>query len=244
MNKTLSIIILTHRSDTRFLRALASAQFADEVVVIDLDSQNHWTVLKKHFSFVRKVWKQEIDFAKIRNWAITETTGDWIFFLDSDEWISEDLRKELLEQIIQDENDAIIVQRLDNFLGKALQFGEVADIRFLRGAKKGSGKWKGKVHETWQVKGKVTHLDTPLLHEPHTSISEFIQKINHYSSLRSTEVENKNTILQFLFYPIGKFLVNYFVKFGILDGYRGLIYALLMTIHSASVRAKTYEQHH
>ena len=47
----ISVIILTHRNDARFLKALKSAQFAEEVLIIDHQSHNNWSELKRQYRF-------------------------------------------------------------------------------------------------------------------------------------------------------------------------------------------------
>ena len=41
---------------------------------------------------------------------------------------------------------------------------------------------------------------------------------------------------------VAKFVSNYWLKAGFLDGWRGLIYAVVMSIHSLAVRVFIYEQ--
>src|SRR3989344_1796903 len=53
----------------------------------------------------------------------------------------------------------------------------------LRLAKKGSGKWKRKVHEVWQIEGRIKTLRNPLIHHPHQTLSEFIADINFHTNL-------------------------------------------------------------
>ena len=128
-------------------------------------------------------------------------------------------------------------------MGKWLKYGETASVKFLRLAKKEAGKWKRPVHEIWQIKGRVGDLKNPIVHDRDMSISQFLERINKYSSLRAKELYQKkikaNAFL-IIVYPIGKFMQNYFFRLGFLDGKPGFVMAIMMSIHSFLVRAKLY----
>ena len=40
------------------------------------------------------------DFSKARNYSISKATGDWILIIDSDDVLYEDLKKDVLEEIL------------------------------------------------------------------------------------------------------------------------------------------------
>ena len=131
------------------------------------------------------------------------------------------------------------LKRQDKFLGKQLEHGETAAVRLLRLARKDAGDWQGKVHEAWEIKGKIGILSKPLLHERHLSLSEFIGRLNKYAKLRAKELyqgEIRESYGRLLVNPVGKFYHNYFWRLGFLDGWPGLVMAWLMSWHSLLVR--------
>jgi hypothetical protein len=113
----------------------------------------------------------------------------------------------------------------------------------VRLAKRNQGIWRGKVHETWNTKGRLGELDGQLLHYSHTSVSEFLNKINTYSTLRAQELYEKKTRVSWISiiaYPKAKFFLNYVVRQGFKDGTPGLVQAIMMSMHSFLVRGKLY----
>lgn len=242
----ISIIVLTNRNDERFLHCLASTQWADEVLIGDNSSHNRWNELRKnhHFSIV-KCEKGE-DFSTTRNDLMAHAKHEWILFVDSDEVISEELKNEIQTSLQTTDVNGFYIRRQDFFLKKTLYHGEVGNIKLLRLFKKNSGSWDGKVHEKFVVQqGKVGHLNSPLLHYPHLSIHNFISKINFYSTLRAKELTSPSKlyiVIELMLKSIGKFIYSYFLQLGFLDGWRGLIYASVMSLHSLSVRIKVYEK--
>ena len=128
-------------------------------------------------------------------------------------------------------------------MGKWLKHGETASVKFLRLAKKDAGKWERPIHEVWNVKGKVGELRNFIIHDREMTIGQFLERINSYSSLRARELYQKKVktnALLIMVYPIGKFMQNYFLRLGFLDGKPGFVMAAMMSIHSFLVRAKLY----
>lgn len=128
-------------------------------------------------------------------------------------------------------------------MGKKILHGEVGEVRIVRLAKKDSGKWHGKVHEEWEVKGALGELLNPLIHTPHQSVKEFVTDVDVYSTLREQELLEQGGSANFvsiILYPAGKFLQNYFLRRGYKDGLPGFMYAMIMSFHSFLVRGKLY----
>lgn len=74
----------------------------DEVIVVDTGSKDTTPELAKKLGakVIHYKWKQ--DFSAARNFAISKCTGDWIFFLDADEYFLESdvsLLRPLIEKI-------------------------------------------------------------------------------------------------------------------------------------------------
>jgi hypothetical protein len=81
------------------------------------------------------------------------------------------------------------------------------------------------------------------VHYPHQTISEFLAEINFYTTIRANELfedKIKVSTKDIILYPLGKFFLNYFIRFGLLDGIEGLIFAIMMSLHSFMVRAKLW----
>ena len=178
------------------------------------------------------------DFAAARNKLLNDSKDDWILFLDTDEVISQELNNEILKLVQNDNINGYYLKRDDYFFGRWLRFGETANVRLLRLGRKGSGKWKNPVHEVWNISGPTGELKNPLLHYSHPTIKSCISKINQY-----TDIAAKDKKFNFfeLIYPIIKFIQNYFLRRGFLDGFPGFVMAYMMSLHSLIVRVKTYD---
>ncbi len=242
----LSVCILTKNSEKDLPRALASvSSLADEIIIID-DFSDDTTVQIAKKSGARVYLRHlEYDFAEQRNFALQKAKGDWILFLDSDEEIPPTLQFEIRSCLTNPEISGVQIKRKDIFLGKVLEYGETGNIRFLRLARQNRGMWERKVHEVWNVKGVIIQTHSWMNHYPHTTVREFLDEINTYSTIQAEMFlsEGKHVSLwHIVFYPAGKFLVNYYWKLGFLDGSQGMIMALCMSYHSFLTRAKLWEK--
>ncbi len=179
------------------------------------------------------------DFATKRNHNLKNAKNDWCLFLDTDETPSQ----KFIDKINHFDNHQYSFRRIDIFLGKKLHFGETGNFYITRLVNRKMGKFIGKVHERWQTEQVVIKSNTPIIHQSHNSLYEFISKINQYSEIRAKELFDmkiKSSIFQIILYTKAKFIKNYFFRLGFLDGLPGLVNALGMSLHSFLVRSKLW----
>lgn len=244
MKNTITAVVLTHNDEGRIVDCLDALSFVDEILVVDDNSEDRTIELAEQFTKNIKRHPLNGNFASQRNYAFNYVHSDWILFVDSDEIISEQLAKEIKRKILIPGVNGFFMRRVDFMWGRPILHGEAGNMKLLRLARKDTGKWHGKIHETWRVYGKIDDLLSPLKHVPHQSVSEFISEIDSYSSLRAQELKEKGAKIgwiEIVCFPFAKFVLNYFLRSGYKDGVAGLIYALVMSFHSFLVRGKLYQ---
>lgn len=119
--------------------------------------------------------------------------------------------------------------------GRELRHGETGNVKLLRLAKTGTGRWRRAIHETWQVTGKTGELKNPLLHYPHQTLREFIADIDWMSALHARENNKegkRSDLFKIIFFPKFKFFDSWVLKRGFLDGTPGFMAAMIMSLHS------------
>ena len=246
----LTVVIVTNRTGARFESALESAKFAQQIVIVDntvgtMREQTNWKHFEKNYPIIVLPHQEKIiNFSEVRNKALKNVQTPWVLFLDSDETLSKDAGGEILKIIEQDLFDAISSKRTDYFLGRPLNYGETGNLLLTRLFKTKKSTFIRNVHEVVEYEGKLGTANFVISHFSHNSIQEFLIKITTYSYFESknkTTSITENTIQMYIF-PIAKFILNYFIKLGFLDGYRGLVYALMMSLHSFFVRVFYYEK--
>ena len=235
-------IVLVHNEEENLPRCLEALKFCDVVLVVDSGSTDKTISLaKKAGAAVLK--HQFVNYGDQRNWAVSQATTSWVLFIDADEVVPVKLGEEIKSAVKKIEYKGFLIPRIDYMWGKKLSHGDVGGVRLLRLARRGAGDWHGAVHETWDVEGNVGVLRHALNHYPHPTMVEFLQEINHYSTLRAQELRDAGqhaSLLQIIFYPPTKFLWLWICKLGFADGTAGFIHAMTMAFYSFLVRGKLW----
>lgn len=256
--KNLTIIIVNDRHDQLFEKALFSAAIAQEIIVFDQESTNDWQALEQQLKAInpqvnfRLILRKNpiTDFAELRNKVIKKVNTPWLMFLDSDEILCSNNIKKIAQLLNNNQVSGYLVKRIDYFHQQKLRFGETGNYRSVRLARANDIKYQRQVHEIAQITGQVKKSNLIIEHFPHQNLTDFQSSIDQYAQLEANyRFLNKipytrlKIYLQLLFYPAGKFMLNYWLKLGFLDGFAGLSYALMMSFHSLLVRIYLYEKY-
>lgn len=238
---TLSTIILAHQNSYLLRQAIKSASASDEILVI-WDANSVHQVPKIAAKIIPHPLK---NFASQRNFALNKAKGDWILFIDSDEQISPRLSQQI-QSVISKKNflNGYHIPRLDIFYNQQLNYGETGDIKILRLARRNAGRFSRPVHEKWKLKGKTDHLTAPIFHHRTDLTSSFVNRMIKYSLPDAKQLTKENKPFAYwrvIAYPPAKFLLNYIIKQGALDGLLGLFHAYLMSVQSLTVRVYQWE---
>lgn len=246
----LSALILSKNEGQNIGECIQALSFCDEIIVADDNSTDHTVEIAKSLNARIVDQDTELDFAQKRNRLMQQAKGDWLLFIDPDERLTKELQEEIIAILKEPKYDVYLLKRRDFFWGQEIKHGELqtaAQNGFIRLVKKGSGSWKGTVHESFETNLPTGKLSNYINHYPHPTLTEFITDINFYSTLRSKELlkkDHKTTIFEIIFLPFFKFLYTYIIKMGFLDGAAGFAYSFMMSFHSFLVRSKLYQYQH
>lgn len=153
-------------------------KFADEIIIVDTGStDNSVKIAEKKGNYVYR-YQWEDNFAAAKNFAIGKATGDWIAFLDADEYFSEDtvdhVRKAIVMAEFEKENyDAIMCLEID--IDTDQNCMEQDRFLSLRLFKNDSDLcYQGKVHEAiYKKSGKLSlYVESKHLRIYHTGYSQ------------------------------------------------------------------------
>lgn len=226
----LSAIILTNKLPDEITSSIRSVSFADETILI-----------RDHPGFHPLAG----DFAAQRNYGLAKAKGDWVLFVDDDEVITKELSHEIQQAIRSDKFSGFYLKRVDRYHGQILHHGETGNMKIIRLGRKSAGVFTRPVHEFWQIKGAVGQLKNPLIHERGDLVTPFIDRMTFYGPIDARELDKEHkpfTYWRLFANPKGKFIANYFLKLGFLDGCAGLFQAYLMSIQSLTVRVFQWQK--
>jgi len=245
MKKKISLAVIA-KDEARIIgKLLSSGKFAHEIVVVDSGSSDGTQEICKKAG-ARVIHREWMGFAKQKQFAMEQCSGEWIINLDADEAISKELEKEIINAVNCAENtvNGFSMPRLSRYLGKWIRHGGWYPDRKTRIIRKGKGEWKGNgLHEKLIVNGTTKALTHPMLHYVYRDISDQISTINRYSSNHVEEFGKKGAcfLLLGLFHMAGKFLESYVLKLGFLDGFPGLVIAINSSWYIFLKHAKAWE---
>ena len=231
MSQKISIFILAYNSEANIGLALESAQWADEIVVIDSHSTDRTgAIAEKHGARVVQIDFE--GFGKLRIAGIEHTTHDWIFSLDTDERCTPEARDEILK-IINSDNaaDAYHTPRRNFFMGRPIRFsGFYPDYRQPQLFRRGKMTFPAAdlVHEGYELDGRLAEMKCAIEQIPFHNLSEVLVKANRYSSLSAEKLARtgrRTSGLGALVHASAMFLKMYILKLGFLDGLPGFIIA-------------------
>lgn len=242
--KKISVTIIAQNEQSRIRKAIESCKgFADEIVVVDGGSTDATREIAE--SLGCKVYLNPWPgYAEQRNFAATHAEHDWIFFIDTDEFVDSELNGSLLnwKKGAASEADVYNVYRIGNFMGIWLSRGEYLTRLY--------NKRKTKirvtpVHEGPETEGlKVDSLPGVLWHDGYRSIADHVNRFNRYTELEAEKAvsSNKNfSLLRLLTRPILRFGQKYVLQGLFRKGLAGLTIAMLWAYYEYLCQIKLYE---
>lgn len=242
----LSIIILTKNSEETLADTLESLNgFGEEIVVVDSASDDRTVEIAEHLG--AKVFKHEFtDFASQRNFAISKAVGEWVLYLDDDEEITPEFKKEVLRAIEDYETDSKIggyyIRRKTFYFGKDWGLTDRVQRLFYKDK---FIEWEGVVHETPKIKGDFAEIESPVNHYTHRNLAQMVAKTNEWSEfeahLRFKSGHPRMTWWRFIRVMVTAFLSSYFLNAGYKNGTEGLIEALFQSYSMFITYAKLWE---
>jgi len=150
----LSLALIVKNEARCLARCLQSVRaIADEIIVADTGSTDDTVKIAGEFGAKIPRFNWINDFAAARNFALAQTTGDWILVLDADEWASEPLADEI-KNFISGPPRIGRLKIVSDFRhnGQTLQSSTFVSRLFPRGAK-----FEGRIHE--QIVSDLPRVD-------------------------------------------------------------------------------------
>lgn len=242
MINNISILIISLNEERVIARALDSVlKFASEIVVVDSGSSDTTVDIASAYPQAKVFHRKFDDFASQRNFGLSMVTGAWVFVLDADEVVNGELADYLSSRALIPGN-FYKVDRLNWMWGAPLRYAAAPDYQSRLFQNLPENRYVGEVHESLHTQASVSAIRGMLIHMPDISATRLFDKQNKYTSLEvSKGRESQKTIAWLVVRPAIRFFWVLFIKRGILDGRRGIAWALVTAAYDCMTAVKVLE---
>lgn len=228
----ISAVIITHNEADRLPAALQSLEgVVSEIIVVDSYSSDETVKIARRYGC--RVFEREwTNYADQKNFGNSQASFPWILSLDADERLSPELRKEIISLRLSEPDCAgFSMPRRVYYLGRWIRHGGWYPDRRVRLFRRDKARWEGEfVHEKLVVDGEVRKLHGDILHFSYRHITDHMRRINLFSELGAKKLyaqRKKCRWYHLILLPLLRFLRNYIFLGGFLDGFPGLVIAVL-----------------
>lgn len=250
------------------LKAIGN-DLAQHIILIDSGSTDSTKDIAKSngVEAIDFVWNGK--FPKKRNWFLRnhDIKTKWILFLDADEYLTEDFKKELRDKLSSEDNIGYWLNYTIYFMGKKLKGGY--PLKKLALFQVGAGEYERidedmwsnldmEVHEHPIIKGNIGTIESKIDHRDFRGISHYVAKHNEYASweayrfiktFNEEDAKAKWTWKQKIKYKLMRssiigpiyFLGSFFFYGGWKDGATGFAFAILKMSYFTQIYCKIVE---
>lgn len=242
--------VIAFNEEAKLAACLESVSFCAELIVVDSHSTDRTREIaaQRGATVIERDWPGHIE---QKNFAIEQAQNEWVLCLDADERVLPELR-ESIERAFADgpQADGYALNRRNVYLGRWIKHGGWYPDRKLRLFKRAKGRWGGvnpHDHVRLEPGCSEARLRGDLEHLSYDGIADHLKTIDYFSTIAAEEKLSRGqrgASLQVLLNPPWKFTKMFVLQRGFLDGWRGLIVAILGAVYVFLRYAKLWELVH
>jgi glycosyltransferase involved in cell wall biosynthesis len=195
----ISALVCARNEERRLADCLSRLRFADEIVVLLDRSDDRSAEIARRYADVVVEGAFPLEGPR-RSAGVIACSGDWIFEIDADEQVGQDLAAEVRQHAETAGDAAHFLIPVDNYVGSRLirhgwggSFGTSAVVRLYR---KGVKSWAGeRVHPGVKLQGASGgRLAHPIVHLVDDDVSDMLKRLDRYTDLRAQDLVDKGHI--------------------------------------------------
>ena len=235
---TLSVVLTIHNEADQLTDCLDCLGFGDDLVVVLDRCTDESKVIAARYTdrLVEGAWPLE---GARRNAGIDAAIGDWIFEVDADERVPDELAVEIRNTIATARPGHFIVP-FDNYIGaRRVRYGwggswgvSAAPRLFSKGAKRWGSQ---RVHPALELEGRQRSLENRVIHYVDRDFGEMLLRLNRYSALRAADLKDSERPLPPMIWTlrrsVSRFLKCYFQRRGYREGRWGFAIAVMAALY-------------
>lgn len=236
-----SAVIIAFNEEEKIAAAIESVAWADEIIVIDSESTDRTRAIAES-SGAKIIIEKWRGFSGQKQFAVDRAAHDWIFSLDADERVSDELKNEITQiKSLPETNlaDGYKIPRLSFYLNQPIRHGGWYPDWQLRFFNRTKGRWKDVlIHESVQMAdaARIEKLSGDILHYTVENATHHHRMIGErYAPLAARqmfECGGRASAAKIFTVGLTTFLQTYILKGGFLDGLAGFCIARFAAHHA------------
>jgi len=263
---TIAGVVLTLNEEQDLGRALKSLSWCDELLVLDSGSTDLTQQVAELYqaTFLQHCQDPPFLITNQRNWALENCglSSDWVLFLDADEEVAPKLVQEIQTCVRSCTSfDAYELTPRYWFLGRWLKRTQGYPNWHPRLIRRGYTRFEGGVWESFAEGSKVGRISVPYEHYAFSKgFDDWLERHRRYASWDAEQIvaflttrsgatlatrrwRRIRLILSQLWWlrPPLRFLQKYVLQAGFLEGWQGLLFALMMAGYELMTVIKVIE---
>ncbi|MCX7742946.1 MAG: glycosyltransferase family 2 protein [Flavobacteriales bacterium] len=228
-----SVVIITYNEERNISRCIESVKsWAAEILVVDSGSTDQTCEIASQMG-ARIMYHPFEGHIEQKNYAAAQATYDWVLSLDADEAVDEVLSNTIQHIMEQPTADGYTMNRLNNYCGTYIRHGAWYPDKKLRLWNRHKGRWTGiNPHDKFEMHPGcvIQHIPGHILHYSYQTVAEHKKKALYFANLAAKaylKAGKRSSVWKLIIHPIGRFIRDYFIKAGFLDGRKGWIIATI-----------------
>ena len=239
----ITVIVYARNDEHNIQRAMESAlALTSAVVLVDIGSTDKTAEIAKKAGAQIMALKPSPYVELVRMEGIAHVKTDWIFILDSDEVITQNIAAEILK-VVGDRLQATSYRiPRKNIFGKSKWLnhgGWWPDLQTRLIKRSALVDWPSVIHSTPKIDGETADLKEPLTHYSHGDFSQMVKKTVKFEGVESDLLHNagkKASTFTFFRKFLGELYRRLIKEKGFLDGKEGIA----ESIYQAYSKTVTY----
>jgi glycosyltransferase involved in cell wall biosynthesis len=223
-------LVLTYNGERLLNECLESLDFCNRILVIDSGSNDSTLEIArdKGAEIIHNDWNGAIEQHKF---ALTKIETQWVVTIDQDEIISPELRESILKAIENPgEVDGFYCSRCTWYFDRFIRHSGWYPDKLFRIYRHDGIKIGGiRPHEELRPISKAGEISGDIIHYPYKNFANHLEKINNYTQDAAEDLYSRGkrgSTGKAVRHAFGKFLKQYILQKGFLDGQAGLIIAI------------------
>lgn len=258
----ISVVIATHNEEKNLAQTLDSVRsWVDEIIIVDGESTDKTLEIAKAFKAIILKTTNKANFHINKQMGMDKAKGELVLQLDADEVVDQELQAfivKLHQRVVQTsslpatEPVAWYLMRKNYFLGRFLKKGGQYPDPVIRLYLAGKAHLPQKdVHEQMVVDGPVATAQGHLLHYSNPTFQDYLRKFDTYTSFKAHQLKAAHvsltlgtTIRYVVIKPLTTVIALFVRHKGFVDGFAGLVFAVMSGLHHAVAYLKYWELTH